>query len=79
MPAVARAPAPGRRVTLGSRALDDPDPWHGLSTFLDEWPRLRLEDRGLTQIFTDPDVGRPRQDATRGRPHRSAARRHTDP
>ncbi|MEV5451754.1 helix-turn-helix domain-containing protein [Streptomyces sp. NPDC052535] len=54
-------------ITLATRALDDPDPWHGLTEFLDQWLQLHLHDRSLTQIFTNPDLGQPRLDESRDR------------
>jgi AcrR family transcriptional regulator len=54
-------------VTLATQALDDPDPWHGLATLLDQWLQLHLHDRSLTQIFTNPELGQPRLDEARDR------------
>ncbi|MFJ3804732.1 TetR/AcrR family transcriptional regulator [Streptomyces sp. NPDC090088] len=54
-------------VTLATRALEDPDPWHGLTAFLDQWLQVHLHDRSLTQIFTNPQLGQPRLDEARDR------------
>ena len=54
-------------VTLATDALNEPDSWQALSTFLDDWLQLHLRDRGLTQIFTNPDVGPQRADESRDR------------
>lgn len=54
-------------VTLATRALDDPDSWQSLATFLDQWLQLHLRDRSLTEIFTNPELGQPRLDEARDR------------
>jgi len=42
---------------LGAQALDDPDAWHGLTTFLEGSLRMQLEDRGLKELLSDPELG----------------------
>ncbi|MGA9858088.1 MAG: TetR/AcrR family transcriptional regulator [Solirubrobacteraceae bacterium] len=37
-------------VALGEAALADPDPWHGLTTFLEHASALQAEDRALRDI-----------------------------
>src|SRR3954466_511115 len=44
-------------AALGTEALDDPDAWHGLTTFLERSLRMQLEDRGLKELLTDPELG----------------------
>ena len=39
-------------VSLASRALDDPDPWHGLKTFLRRVLELQANDRGVKDLIT---------------------------
>ena len=39
-------------VSLVSEALDDPDPWHGLTTFLQRALELQANDRGVKDIIT---------------------------
>jgi AcrR family transcriptional regulator len=38
-------------------ALDDPDPWHGLITFLERALEMQFGDRGLNQIMNNPQLG----------------------
>lgn len=52
-------------VTLASQALEDPDPWHGLTAFLDSWLQLHLHDHALTEVFIDPQLGKARLDTSR--------------
>ncbi|MFJ3804706.1 TetR/AcrR family transcriptional regulator [Streptomyces sp. NPDC090088] len=54
-------------VALASEALGDPDAWRGLGFFLDRWLRLHLHDRGLTQVFTNPELGPRRVGKSRDR------------
>jgi AcrR family transcriptional regulator len=54
-------------VALGQAALEHPDAWHGLTHFLEGWLRLNLEDRGLTEVFTNPAAGSDRLDEARDR------------
>jgi AcrR family transcriptional regulator len=44
-------------AALGAEALEDPDAWHGLTTFLEGSLRMQLEDRGLKQLLSDPELG----------------------
>jgi AcrR family transcriptional regulator len=39
-------------VSLASRALDDPDPWQGLRTFLRQALELQANDRGVKDLIT---------------------------
>jgi AcrR family transcriptional regulator len=39
-------------VSLASRALDDPDPWEGLKTFLRRALELQAHDRGVKDLIT---------------------------
>jgi AcrR family transcriptional regulator len=39
-------------VGLASRALDDPDPWQGLKTFLRRMLELQANDRGVKDLIT---------------------------
>jgi AcrR family transcriptional regulator len=41
-------------AALATQALEDPDAWHGLTTFLENSLRLQLEDRGLMEILNNP-------------------------
>lgn len=41
-------------------ALDDPDAWHGLVTFLERSLEMQFGDRGLTQIMNSPSLGNAR-------------------
>src|SRR3954465_10165285 len=36
---------------VATQALDDPDAWQGLTTFLERSLRMQLDDRGLTQLL----------------------------
>ena len=38
-------------VELAERALEDPDPWHGLTTFLELGLELQVRDKGLKQLL----------------------------
>src|SRR3954449_8852989 len=42
---------------LAEEALNDPDPWHGLVTYLEQASALQMRDRGLMQIFRNPARG----------------------
>ena len=54
-------------VTLANKALDDDDAWHGFVTFLEGSLRMQLEDRGLKEILSDPDLGRDQVNESRDR------------
>lgn len=45
---------------LAEEALQDPDPWNGLVTYVERASALQMEDRGLMQIFRNPSRGRER-------------------
>jgi AcrR family transcriptional regulator len=44
-------------VALMQDAAADPDPWHGLVSFLERTSELQITDRGLTELVTDPSRG----------------------
>lgn len=54
-------------ATLGAEALDDPDAWRGLTTFLEGSLRMQLEDRGLKELLSDPELGREQVNQARER------------
>ncbi len=54
-------------ITLAGHALEDPDPWHGLVTFLEQSLRMQREDRGLKDLVSRPDLGRHRMNESRDR------------
>src|SRR4051812_19805175 len=54
-------------AALADEALEDPDAWHGLCTYLERVLRLQSEDRGLTDIVNNPDLGPERADEARDR------------
>ena len=41
-------------VANAERALDDPDPWHGLVGFLDRMMAMQAKDRGLKELLHAP-------------------------
>ena len=45
---------------LADEALQDPDSWHGLVTYVEQASALQTEDRGLMQIFRNPARGQQR-------------------
>jgi AcrR family transcriptional regulator len=45
---------------LAEQALQDPDEWHGLVTYVERASELQMEDRGLMQIFRNPTRGQQR-------------------
>jgi len=45
---------------VAEEALQDPDPWNGLVTYVEQSSALQMQDRGLMQIFRNPDRGRQR-------------------
>jgi AcrR family transcriptional regulator len=45
---------------LAEAAFHDPDPWHGLVTYLEQASALQMRDRGLMQIFRNPARGQQR-------------------
>jgi AcrR family transcriptional regulator len=42
---------------LGTQALEDADAWRGRTTFLEGSLRMQLEDRGLKDLLTNPELG----------------------
>ena len=54
-------------AALADKALADPDAWHGLTTFLERSLQMQLEDRGLTQILNNPQLGQHRVNEARDR------------
>src|SRR3954469_7873395 len=42
---------------LAEDALQDPDPWNGLVTYIEQASALQMHDRGLMQIFRNPARG----------------------
>src|SRR4051794_12004778 len=45
---------------LATEALEDPDAWQGLVTYIERSSAMQVEDRGLMQIFRNPSHGRER-------------------
>jgi AcrR family transcriptional regulator len=45
---------------VATQALDDPDAWQGLTTFLERSLRMQLDDRGLTQLLNNPQMSQHR-------------------
>lgn len=54
-------------AALAERALEDPDAWHGLTTFLEQSLRLQLKDRGLSELLHNPEMGLQRLNRSRDR------------
>ena len=52
---------------VATQALDDPDAWHGLTTFLERSLRMQLDDRGLTQLLNNPQLSQHRINQARDR------------
>jgi AcrR family transcriptional regulator len=52
---------------LADRALDDPDPWDGLTGFLTSAAEMLCADRGLRQLMLFATYGRDRVDRARAR------------
>src|SRR3954469_15239178 len=50
----------GEVARLAEKALQDADPWNGLVTYIEQSSALQMQDRGLMQIFRNPDRGRQR-------------------
>lgn len=44
-------------VAVAEAALEDPDPWHGLVSFLERSLDMQFGDRGLNQIINGPHLG----------------------
>jgi AcrR family transcriptional regulator len=43
-------------AALAAEALEHPDAWQGLTTFLERSLRMQLDDRGLTQLLNNPQL-----------------------
>ena len=54
-------------AALANEALEDADAWRGLTTFLEGSLRMQLEDRGLKQLLSDPELGRDQVNRARDR------------
>jgi AcrR family transcriptional regulator len=54
-------------AAVAQDALDDPDAWHGLVTFLGRSLHMQLGDRGLTQIMNNSSLGDARVSKARDR------------
>jgi AcrR family transcriptional regulator len=54
-------------AAVASEALDDPDAWHGIVTFLERTLEMQFGDRGLTQIMNNPALGDARVSEARDR------------
>jgi AcrR family transcriptional regulator len=54
-------------AALADEALDDPNAWRGLCGYLERVLRLQSQDRGLTDIVNNPDLGQDRADEARDR------------
>src|SRR3954454_18509058 len=52
---------------VAEEALDDPDPWHGLITFLERSLEMQFGDRGLNQIMNNSRLGDARVSEARDR------------
>src|ERR1700712_1939214 len=52
---------------VANGALADPDPWHGLVTFLERALDMQFGDRGLNQIMNNPGLGDARVSEVRDR------------
>jgi AcrR family transcriptional regulator len=54
-------------AALAGDALADPDAWRGLTTFLERSLQMQMEDRGLTEILNNPQLGQHRVNESRDR------------
>jgi AcrR family transcriptional regulator len=54
-------------AALAADAMEDPDAWRGLTTFLERSLRMQLEDRGLTELLNNPQVRQHRVNEVRDR------------
>ena len=54
-------------AALAAEAMEDPDAWRGLTTFLERSLRMQLEDRGLTELLNSPQVRQHRVNEVRDR------------
>ncbi|HST47063.1 TetR/AcrR family transcriptional regulator [Jatrophihabitans sp.] len=54
-------------AAVAHEALEDPDAWRGLVTFLERTLHMQFGDRGLTEIMNNPALGRQRVSDARDR------------
>ena len=54
-------------AAMADEALADPDAWQGLTMFLERSLQMQMEDRGLTEILNNPQLGQHRVDEARDR------------
>ena len=54
-------------TALTERALQDPDAWRGLTTYLEQSLERQLKDRGLTEVLYNPNMGHERLNESRDR------------
>ena len=54
-------------AALADQALAHDDAWHGFVTFLEGSLRMQLEDRGLKDLLSDPELGREQVNQSRDR------------
>jgi AcrR family transcriptional regulator len=54
-------------AAAAEESLDDPDPWHGLVSFLERSLEMQFGDRGLNQIMNTPTLGDARVGEARDR------------
>jgi AcrR family transcriptional regulator len=54
-------------IAVAEAALNEPDAWQGLVTFLEQSLQMQFGDRGLTEIMNSPQLGRERVNQTRDR------------
>jgi AcrR family transcriptional regulator len=54
-------------AAVANEALDDPDAWHGIVTFLERTLDMQFGDRGLTQIMNNSALGDARVSEARDR------------
>jgi AcrR family transcriptional regulator len=54
-------------AALADEALAEPDAWRGLTTFLERSLQMQMDDRGLTEIINNPQLGQHRVNEARDR------------
>jgi AcrR family transcriptional regulator len=54
-------------AAMADEALADPDAWRGLTIFLERSLQMQMEDRALTEILNNPQLGQHRVDEARDR------------
>jgi AcrR family transcriptional regulator len=54
-------------IALATEAVQDPDAWRGLTTFLERSLEMQLEDRGLTELLNNPQLKQHRVNEARDR------------